>query len=62
MIRAKTKTDGDYTYDVLSDLNVDGLTQTTELREIHSMIQSFMDLARDCSPSQLIYQSLDYFL
>ena len=56
MIRAKTKTDGDYTYDVLSDLNVDGLTQTTELREIHSMIQSFMDLARDCSPSQLIYQ------
>ncbi len=56
MIRAKTKTDGDYTYDVLSDLNVDGLTQTTELREIHSMIQSFMDLARDSSPSQLIYQ------
>ena len=56
MIRAKTKTDGDYTYDVLSDLNVDGLTQTTELREIHLMIQSFMDLARDCSPSQLIYQ------
>ena len=56
MIRAKTKTDGDYTYDVLSDLNVEGLTQTTELREIHSMIQSFMDLARDCSPSQLIYQ------
>jgi DNA helicase-2/ATP-dependent DNA helicase PcrA len=56
MIRAKTKTDGDYTYDVLSDLNVDGLTQTTELREIYSMIQSFMDLARDSSPSQLIYQ------
>jgi len=56
MIRAKTKTDGDYTYDVLSDLNVDGLTQTTELREIHLMIQSFMDLARDSSPSQLIYQ------
>ncbi|MDC0208719.1 ATP-dependent helicase [Nitrosopumilus sp.] len=56
MIRAKTKTDGDYTYDVLSDLNVDGLTQTTELREIHSMIQSFMDLERDSSPSQLIYQ------
>jgi len=56
MIRAKTKTDGDYTYDVLSDLQVDGLTQTTELREIHLMIQSFMDLARDNSPSQLIYQ------
>ena len=56
MIRAKTQTDGDYTYDVLSDLNVDGLTQRTELREIYLMIQSFMDLARDNSPSQLIYQ------
>ena len=56
IIRAKTKTDGDYTYDVLSDLQVDGLTQTTELREIYLMIQSFMDLARDNSPSQLIYQ------
>lgn len=56
IIRAKTKTDGDYTYDVLSDLQVEGLTQVTELREIYQMIQSFMDLARDNSPSQLIYQ------
>jgi DNA helicase II / ATP-dependent DNA helicase PcrA len=56
IIRAKTKTDGDYTYDVLSDLQVEGLTQLTELREIYQMIQSFMNLARDNSPSQLIYQ------
>jgi len=55
-IRAKTQTDGDYAYDVLSDLKVDGLTQTTELREIYLLIQSFMDLAKDHSPSQLIYQ------
>ncbi|MCG3778997.1 MAG: hypothetical protein JW390_10006 [Nitrosopumilus sp.] len=56
MIRAKIQTDGDYMYDVLSDLKVDGLTQTTELNEIYLMIQSFMELARDNSPSQLIYQ------
>ena len=37
-------------------MKVDGLTQTTELREIYLMIQSFMDLAKDNSPSQLIYQ------
>ena len=55
-IRAKTQTDGDYAYDVLSDLKVDGLTQTTELREIYALIQSFIDLAKDHSPSQLIYQ------
>jgi DNA helicase-2/ATP-dependent DNA helicase PcrA len=55
-IRAQTQTDGDYAYDVLSDLKVDGLTQTTELREIYLLIQSFMDLAKDHSPSQLIYQ------
>ena len=50
MIRAKTKTDGDYTYDVLSDLNVDGLTQTTELREIHLMIQSFYGFGKGLFP------------
>jgi len=55
-IRSKIQSDGDYAYDVLSDLKVDGLTQTTELREIYLMIQSFMDLAKDNSPSQLIYQ------
>ena len=56
MNRAKKQTNGDYMYDVLSDLKVDDLTQKTELNEIYLMIQNFMELARNNSPSHLIYQ------
>ena len=55
-IRAQSKTDGDYAYDVLSDLNVKDLTQQTELGEIFSLIQEFIDISKNNSPSNTVYQ------
>lgn len=55
-IRARAKSDGDYAFDVLSDLKVNELTQKTELKEIFSMILDFIDLAKNNLPSQTIYQ------
>lgn len=55
-IRAREKTDGDYAFDVLSDLNVKDLTQKTELKEIFSMLDDFIKIAKDNPPSQTIYK------
>ncbi len=56
IIRAREKKDGDYAFDVLSDLNVPDLTQKTELKEIFSMITDFIKIAKDNLPSQIIYK------
>ncbi len=55
-IRAQGRTDGDYAYDVLSDLKIADLTQKKELSDIFAMIQDFINLAKNSSPSQTIYQ------
>ena len=55
-IRARSKTDGDYAFDVLSDLNVKDLTQKNELSEIYSMVTGFIDIAKNSLPSHTIYQ------
>ena len=55
-IRARSKTDGDYAFDVLSDLKVKDLTQQTELGEIFSLIKELMDISKSNSPSTTIYQ------
>jgi DNA helicase II / ATP-dependent DNA helicase PcrA len=55
-IRARSKTDGDYAFDVLSDLKVKDLTQQTELGEIFSLITNFIDISKNNSPSTTIYQ------
>ena len=55
-IRAQSKTDGDYAFDVLCDLDVKDLIQKKELSEIFAMIQEFISLAKNSSPSQTIYQ------
>ena len=57
-IRAKSKTDGDYAFDVLSDLKVDDITQKNELGEIFSMLKNFIDIAKNNTASQTIYQIL----
>jgi len=56
IIRARSKTDGDYAFDVLSDLKVTDLTQQTELGEIFSLIKEFIDLSKNNLPSTTIYQ------
>jgi DNA helicase-2/ATP-dependent DNA helicase PcrA len=55
-VRARGKTDGDYSFDVMSDLNVEHLTQKTQLREIFSTINDFINVAKDHLPSHTIYQ------
>jgi len=55
-IRARSKTDGDYAYDVLSDLKVKDLTQQTELGEIFSLIKEFMEISKNNTSSNTIYQ------
>ena len=55
-IRARNQKDGDYSFDVLSDLKVEHLTQINELQEIHSMIIDFINISKNHTPSQLIYQ------
>jgi DNA helicase II / ATP-dependent DNA helicase PcrA len=55
-VRARGKTDGDYTFDVLSDLKVEHLTQTTQIQDLFSTINEFIKLAKDHSPSQVIYK------
>lgn len=55
-IRARNEKDGDYSFDVLSDLKVENLTQTTELKEIHFMISDFINISKNHSVSQTIYQ------
>ncbi len=57
-IRARSKTDGDYAFDVLSDLKVDDLTQKNELVEIFLMLKNFIDIAKNNPASQTIYQIL----
>jgi DNA helicase II / ATP-dependent DNA helicase PcrA len=56
IIRARDQTDGDYVFDVLSDLKVENLTQKTELEEIRSTIDDFINLEKNQVPSQIIYQ------
>ena len=55
-VRARGKTDGDYTFDVISDLNVEHMTQKTQLKEVFSTITDFINIAKDHSPSQTIYK------
>ncbi|MBT4327100.1 MAG: ATP-dependent helicase, partial [Candidatus Nitrosopelagicus sp.] len=55
-VRARGKTDGDYTFDVISDLKVEHLTQKTQIRELFTTINEFIKLAKDHSPSQVIYK------
>ena len=55
-VRAKGKTDGDYSFDVISDLDVEHLTQKIQLKEIFSTITDFINIAKDHSPSQTIYK------
>ncbi|MBT4326061.1 MAG: ATP-dependent helicase, partial [Candidatus Nitrosopelagicus sp.] len=55
-VRARGKTDGDYTFDVLSDLKVEHLTQKTQIQELFTTINEFIKLAKDHTPSQVIYK------
>jgi len=55
-VRARGKTDGDYAFDVISDLNVEHITQKTQLKEVFSTITDFINIAKDHSPSQTIYK------
>jgi len=55
-VRARGKTDGDYAFDVLSDLKVEHLTQKTQIKELFSTITEFIKLAKDHTPSQVIYK------
>lgn len=54
-IRARKNNDGDYAFDVLSDCNVEGLSQIKQIKEIFSLIQNFMEFGKNHSPSQTIY-------
>ncbi len=54
--RAREKKDGDYAFDVLSDLDVGYLTQKKEIADVFSKITDFIDIAKDNPPSQLLYQ------
>ena len=54
-IRAHKNSNGDYCYDVICDCNVDGLTQVKQIKEIFSLIQEFIDFAKNHPPSQVIY-------
>ena len=55
-IRARSMTDGDYAYDVLSDLKVKDLTQQTELGELFYLIKELIDISKNNNPSNTIYQ------
>jgi len=55
-VRARGKTDGDYSFDVMSDLEVEHITQKTQLKEIFSTITDFIKIAKDDPPSQTIYK------
>jgi len=55
-VRARGNTDGDYTFDVLSDLKVENLTQKPQIRELFATFEEFIKLAKDHSPSQIIYK------
>ncbi|MEX0862168.1 ATP-dependent helicase [Nitrosopumilus sp.] len=55
-VRARGKTDGDYAFDVLSDLKVEHLTQKTQIRELFETINEFIKLSKDRTPSQVIYK------
>ena len=55
-VRARGKTDGDYTFDVISDLKVEHLTQKTQIQELFATISEFIKLAKDHTPSQVIYK------
>ena len=55
-VRARGKTDGDYSFDVLTDLDVEHLTQKIQIKEIFSTITDFISIAKDHSPSQTIYK------
>ncbi len=55
-VRARGKADGDYSFDVMSDLEVEHITQKTQLKEIFSTIADFIKIAKDNPPSQTIYK------
>ena len=54
-IRARVQKNGDYCYDVISDCNVNGLTQLNQIKEIFSLISEFIEFSKDHLPSQTIY-------
>ena len=54
--RSRGKPDGDYVFDVLSDLQVPNITQTNELKEIFKMINEFINLAKNSTISETVYQ------
>ena len=55
-VRSMDRTDGDYVFDVISDLNVNHLTQKKEIRDIFLMMRDFIEMAKDSLPSQTLYQ------
>ena len=54
-VRARKNADGDYSFDVISDCNVEGLTQKNEIKEIFTLIQNFIDFSKNHTTSQTIY-------
>ena len=53
-VRARGRTDGDYAFDVISDLNVEHLTQKTQIKEIFSTISDFIKIAKEGPSSYII--------
>jgi len=53
--RSWGKINGDYAFEVLSDLNVQDLTQQTEIKDVYELLQSFIKLVQQHTVSQTVY-------
>lgn len=54
--RARNKDDGDHCLEVISDQNVEELTQKTEVAEVYNLIQKFIKIAKDNTVSDTLYK------
>ncbi|MDA1347192.1 MAG: ATP-dependent DNA helicase [Crenarchaeota archaeon] len=54
--RARNKDDGDHCLEVISDQDVEELTQKTEVKEVYNLIQKFIKIAKDNTVSDTLYK------
>ncbi len=54
--RSRKESGGDYVFEVLSDLNANNLTQTTEIAEIHNTLKKFLKLSQEMSVPSFVYE------
>ena len=59
--RAKDKDDGDYAFEVISDLKVtrpqlSAITQETQIKEMSDLLKEFIQIAKDKPITTVIYQ------